>query len=221
MRTTYTFIVLFLAFFLNGCGPAWRKPSVLHHDNARIFWKHCTACIKNKCPDEEQCKRNMSDKYIKKAFHLVIAHNNFDSFKFFLDEIKIDPDAILDDKYNDTPLSVTSYYSGGYSLEMAKILVERGANVNHITGGEDRTPLLTAIWKKNNAVARYLLQNGADPAIKSGRGFNACIAAHRWSNYEIMPDLPGCCERIMNIESDAVLVEEKLRPPELVKYCKK
>ena len=71
----------------------------------------------------------------------------FNSFKFFLDEIKIDPDAILDDKYNDTPLSVTSYYSGGYSLEMAKILVERGANVNHITGGEDRTPLLTAIWK--------------------------------------------------------------------------
>ena len=152
---------------------------------------------------------------------MTIAENNLDSFKFFLDEVKIDPNIILDDEYNKSPLDVISYYRGGYSLEMAKLLVERGADVNHISGAAARTPLLRAIWKKNNPVARYLLQNGADPTIKSDRGFNACIFAHRWSNYEIMPDLPGCCERIMNIESDAVLVEEKLRPPELVKYCKK
>lgn len=114
-----------------------------------------------------------------------------------------------------------SYPNSNKSEKIARLLIDKGADVNHIMGGHARTPLLTAIWKHNNPVARLLLKNGADPKIPSDRGWDACIYAHRWSNFEIMPDLAGCCQKLLGIEPSADLPAVKLHPPEFLRYCKK
>ena len=101
--------------------------------------------------------------------------------------------SIIESTYGQPPLAVAAYY-GRY--EIAKYLIEKGANVNQTLHGERtpmaRTPLLQAIWKKQNKVAILLLVHGADPTIATENGLSACVYARRLKNVEIMPHLPNC-----------------------------
>ena len=185
------------------------------------FWIYCTHCISSNCDDKNICERNMTEDSIADAFFLSIVNSDIDAVNFFIDTIHIDVNTILNKEYKHTALSANANHPGPRAAEVTKILLDRGADLNHITGGPARSPVLRAIWKKNNPVARELIKRGADLSIKSDTGLSACIFAHRWSNFEIMPDLPGCCERISNIEASPELPENRLRPSEFLRYCHK
>lgn len=51
-------------------------------------------------------------------------------------------------------------------VEMVKLLVERGANVNYQHPITKFTPLAHAVYDGNNELVEYLLQHKADPSIK-------------------------------------------------------
>jgi ankyrin repeat protein len=52
-------------------------------------------------------------------------------------------------------------------FDAARLLVESGAEVNQLTGGDESTPLLVAIINGNYDLAIYLIDNGADPNLAS------------------------------------------------------
>lgn len=65
-----------------------------------------------------------------------------------------------------TPLALAAHFG---HLEAARILLERGANVNSVsTHALGITPLLTAMFGGKKQMARLLLDHGADAAAKRG-----------------------------------------------------
>jgi ankyrin repeat protein len=194
-----------------------------NYKNIKNFWTYCNRCISSGCEDEKICAIRMKRESLKTQYISALYHQNIEAIEFFIDTIHFDVNEILDDEYFYTALSITASQGGAKSEKIAKLLIEKGANVNAILGGSSRTPLLTAIWKKNNDVARLLLQNGADPKIPNDRGYDACIHALRWFNFEIMPDLPNCCDRMLRMKatSSGTPPEDRFQSPDLVKYCKK
>lgn len=64
----------------------------------------------------------------------------------------------------------------GY-LETARALVESGANVNEVSGGEKMSPMVEAIINGHLDVAKYLLDHGADPKLATMDGLTALYAA--------------------------------------------
>ena len=52
-------------------------------------------------------------------------------------------------------------------FDAARLLVQAGADVNQLTGGDESTPLLVAIINGNYDLAIYLIENGADPNLAS------------------------------------------------------
>jgi ankyrin repeat protein len=120
---------------------------------------------------------------------VAISRNDIALVKKILGE-GFSPNAIIAVRYGDQPLHAAAYY-GRYQI--AEMLLARGAAVNALmTGGNVRTPLLNAIWKKHNDVAILLLKNGADPTIKTMAGATPCEFAKRIGNMEILPHLPNC-----------------------------
>jgi ankyrin repeat protein len=71
-------------------------------------------------------------------------------------------------------------------LESVKVLLAAGAHVNEGTP-EDGTPLVLAIASGHEAVARYLLDHGADPNAKDGYG----ITALHWALQDGIRELAG------------------------------
>ena len=215
-------LLISISLVLSGCALFSTDRQVfIDYRSIEKFWTYCNQCISSNCDDKDLCERNMSHAAIVGEFRLSVINSDIKSITFFLNEMHIDVNEILSKEYQYSALSLNAYNPKQGSDEVTKLLINRGANINHITGGAARTSVLRAIWKKNNPVARVLISHGADLSIKSDRGFDACIFAHRWSNFEIMPDLPGCCERISDIEASPELREERLRPTEFLKYCRK
>ncbi|CAD5215892.1 unnamed protein product [Bursaphelenchus okinawaensis] len=56
-------------------------------------------------------------------------------------------------------------------LDVARLLIERGAPVNAIGGVLSSTPLHWASRHGHHSIVALLIQNGADPEIKDGEGF--------------------------------------------------
>ena len=167
-----------------------------------------------KCTEQELHDRKRRD------FENALARANFEKIKYYIENKIFDANDILDKNYMNTPLSISSYYSGPRSLEIVEYLIKKGADVNKKNGGAASTPLLTAIWKNRNETAKLLIKYGADINAKSDRGYDSCIFAHRWSNFEIMPFLTKCCKRIFEMAPDDILKEEILRPPIFYQHCK-
>ena len=63
----------------------------------------------------------------------------------------------------------------GYT-EAAQALVEGGANVNEVSGGEKMSPLVEAIINGHLDLAKYLLDHGADPNLATEAGLAALYA---------------------------------------------
>ena len=221
MKIKYFLLTLTAASIL-GCASFTNDRQIfMDYRHVEKFWIYCTHCISFNCEDKNICERNMTEDSIADAFFLSIVNSDIDAVNFFIDTIHIDVNTILNKEYKHTALSVNANHPGPRAAKVTKILLDRGADINHMTGGPARSPVLRAIWKKNNPVARELIKRGADLSIKSDTGLSACIFAHRWSNFEIMPDLPDCCERISNIEASPKLPENRLRPSEFLRYCHK
>ena len=62
-------------------------------------------------------------------------------------------------------------------LDAVKALVESGAAVNQVSGGEHASPLVIAICNGHYDVAAYLLDHGADPRLTTIDGLTALYAA--------------------------------------------
>lgn len=69
----------------------------------------------------------------------------------------------------------------GY-LDAARALVEGGANVNLVSGGEKTSPIVEAIINGHIDLARYLLEHGADPKLANVDGLTPLFATidMRW-----------------------------------------
>lgn len=71
------------------------------------------------------------------------------------------------------------------SVEIAKLLISRGANVN-ATDYLNRTPLHYATKKKATKVAEVLISNGANIDAKTTKGWTPLFEASRWESFDIM-----------------------------------
>lgn len=123
---------------------------------------------------------------------VAISRNDIARVQKFLDS-GLSVNAVIEEQYGHTPLAVAAYY-GRYDI--AQLLIDKGADVNQRSKGQAKvgvdTPLLRAIWKKQNKVAILLLQHGADPAMLTIGGRTVCEFAEVHKNLEIMPHLPNC-----------------------------
>lgn len=184
-------------------------------DEVKRVWTYCTRCVTDSnCTEKQECDRDTMSK-LYEAFYDAVYAQRLDVVRYLVEVAGLDVNA--PGLY---PLRSAAYYYGSKKHEILKYLIERGANVNAVSDGHARTPLLTAIWKRNTPGARLLLANGADPSIKSDRGWDACMFAHRWSHWEIMPDLPGCCAKFLDKRWEGDPDEARVRPPELLAACK-
>lgn len=62
-------------------------------------------------------------------------------------------------------------------LDSAKALVEAGARINQVSGGDSTSPILMAVINGQFDVASYLLQRGADAMLASENGVTPLYAA--------------------------------------------
>ncbi len=91
------------------------------------------------------------------------------------------------DVANRPPRKIGPDYMGGMTallytaregyMDAAKALVEGGANVNEVSGGEKMSPLVEAIINGHLDLAKYLLDRGADPKLATEAGLTALYAA--------------------------------------------
>ena len=65
-------------------------------------------------------------------------------------------------------------------LESAKILVAAGANVKE-NAADGSSPLLVAVINEHYALAKYLLEHGADPNATDDKGTRAVVRGHRYA----------------------------------------
>jgi uncharacterized protein len=61
-------------------------------------------------------------------------------------------------------------------LDVVKSLLEAGADINQVTGGDKTSPLLIAIINGHFDLAKYLLDQGADPRLASENGVTPLYA---------------------------------------------
>lgn len=87
------------------------------------------------------------------------------------------------------------------NVEIAKLLISRGANVN-ATDYLNRTPLHYATKKKATKVAEVLISNGADIDAKTTKGWTPLFDASRWESFEIMDMLLKAGADVTKIDSN-------------------
>jgi ankyrin repeat protein len=76
----------------------------------------------------------------------------------------------------DAPDHFTYQEQFEYSLEIAGMLMGRGADVNARTTAGD-TPLVAALRRKHYDIVVSLLDHGADPNVRDGKGVSALTLA--------------------------------------------
>ena len=78
------------------------------------------------------------------------------------------------DAFNNTPLSIAAHFG---QTEAAKLLLNRGADIDGGGTNGAMTPLQCAIYSGHGETAAYLLQNGADPNFADQYGRMALAVA--------------------------------------------
>ncbi|MBI4471169.1 MAG: ankyrin repeat domain-containing protein, partial [Acidobacteria bacterium] len=101
----------------------------------------------------------------------------------------------------------------GY-MDAVRALVEGGANVNNAGEGERMSPLVMAIANGRFDVARYLLENNADPNIANIQGLTALYAVldMQWAPYSWRPQPIASQERTSYVELMNMLLERGANP---------
>jgi len=90
--------------------------------------------------------------------------------KMLLEKIRVQPDAISTlDQNGKSPLM---WATSSGQLESADIILEAGADINHI-GGEGKTALAAAYFKEDENMVKFLIEKGAFSNIRPLRSLNA------------------------------------------------
>ena len=112
-----------------------------------------------------------------------IAHLNLRDSAKLVEEGEADPNCF--NANGSTPLHFSVYYG---CLEIAELLLKKGADPNRQELQEigGCSPLQRAVEKNNYKMVALLLQNGANPQIKSKNGFTALHYAAREGFKEIV-----------------------------------
>lgn len=102
-------------------------------------------------------------------FSLIVASGDSEAVSLFL---KAGFPATLSDQKGNPLLTIAvrSQYP-----EIAKLLLDAGADVNRLSGDRAWSPLMDAVQKGDGAMASLLLERGADPNIRSKDGQTALI----------------------------------------------
>ena len=212
---TSIFFAALTFLLLSGCATSDIIAAGGDYKQIKNIIEYCEQClVKDDCKNRVTCENDTSKELLEYVMSDAISRGRLDTVQYFIETLNFNVNTPMG-RYQETPLHVASYYRSKQHHEIARYLVSKGANVNSICTSHDRTPLLTSIWKHNNVNVRFLLSQKADPSIPSDRGLDACLFAHRWSNWDIIPDLPGCCDRFLNNSR----LNETIRTPELVQAC--
>jgi len=98
--------------------------------------------------------------------HVMVWQDSAPGVKLMLDS-GADPDVLS--SIGETPLHHAVVLD---ALEIAKILLAGGADINARRGGTNETPLIMALLGKKRAFARYLIDQGADLDLVDNRGMS-------------------------------------------------
>lgn len=110
---------------------------------------------------------NKQDEEGDNLLHVAATHCKVDALDDILQRTAIEVDSR--DKYKWTPLHKSAWYG---CKDVAKLLIERGANVNALTD-TNMSPLIVAVGRRHRDVADILLQNEANPNIQPNNGWTA------------------------------------------------
>ena len=72
------------------------------------------------------------------------------------------------------------------NIELVKLLLEHGADVNIKDDVDRKTPLYNACYKNKLNIAKLLLKHGADVNIKDGYGLTPLYNACYYNNIELI-----------------------------------
>ncbi len=95
-------------------------------------------------------------------------------------------------------------------LDTVKALVEAGADVNHVAGGEKMSPIVEAIINGHFDIAKYLLDHGADPNLVGRNGLAPLYATIdvQWAPKAWFPQPSVEQEKITHLELMQALLEK-------------
>jgi hypothetical protein len=178
------------------------------YNSVKRFWEHCEQCLaREDCDprDRKRCEANTIEE-IKYTMGTALAQGKIDTVRYLVEVVGLDIDAPLD-IYQSTALYKCSYYGSPQHNAICRYLVSKGANVNAIATPNSRTPLLRSIRKHNYINAVFLLEQGADPGIRTAGGMDACEFAFRMTDWPILPHLPGCCQRFRDGQLEGFRLE--------------
>ncbi|MDR1848712.1 MAG: hypothetical protein LBQ75_01585 [Zoogloeaceae bacterium] len=215
----FFFVAGFLLLLSSGCSTLEIKGSRGIYTNVKNIVEYCEKCLtQENCKDHSTCENNLSEEGLKYVMKLALAFDRLDTVQYLVETLNFDVNTPLTEDQG-SALDFLSYCRDT-NRKISRYLVSKGANVNSISTSVNNTPLLVAIRKHNNAYALFLLNNGADPSILNGRGFDACTVAYQFSNWNIMPYLPDCCDRVLE-DTTSWFISREVHPPELIQTCQK
>ena len=103
--------------------------------------------------------------------------------------------------------------SNSKNIEVIKYALQNGANINARTHNPPNdTPLIIAIKRKDNAMANFLILNGADIYKTNGVGLSPIAVANQTNNKEMLDMLRTILiqkdlEKVMLYEENANSIE--------------
>ncbi len=100
------------------------------------------------------------EKYEQNALHQAVLSKNFDEIKKILEHTS---DINLADKLGRTPLHYAAFNG---DVEIAKLLLNKGANIDAPDTSKEWTPLFFSIFMKHEDMVNLLINEGADQTIK-------------------------------------------------------
>lgn len=96
--------------------------------------------------------------------------NDINKVKLLLKDPIITNEQINPKCPNNSRCKPITFASENGNIEMIKLLLNAGADINGKTGGSGDTPLIIAIMKKNAELTRFLIENGADINLANNFG---------------------------------------------------